>query len=55
MSHSCLGGWGVFRGEPEGADATTHIISRCLLLIVLMLQMLPVPEGFCQLSLTTAL
>lgn len=45
MSHSSLGGWGVFGGEPEGPDATTRNISCCLLLIVLMLQMLPVP--FC--------
>lgn len=45
MSHSSLGGWGVFVGEPEGPNATIHNISSCLLLIVLMLQMLPVP--FC--------
>lgn len=46
MSHSRLGRWAVFGGEPEGSDATTHNISHCLLfLIVLMLQMLPVP--FC--------
>lgn len=45
ISHSCLGGWGVFGGEPEGPDATTRNSSYCLLLIVLMLQMLPVP--FC--------
>lgn len=31
MSHSCLGGWGVFRGEPEGPDATTRNIFHCLL------------------------
>lgn len=45
MSNSSLGGWGVFGGETEGPDATTRNISCCLLLIVLMLQMLPVP--FC--------